>query len=53
VLAEEPHPSSFVVRPDGRVDRCPLLAPRPEDAFGHLRESGELDLDGPAGLPRF
>lgn len=47
VLAEEPAPASFVVRPDGRVDRCSLLGPRTDAALGHLRESGLIELDGP------
>jgi hypothetical protein len=48
ILAEEPAPTSFVVRPDGRVDRCsPLAAPRADAALGRLHESGLLELDGP------
>lgn len=46
VLAEEPEPASFVVRPDGRVDRCSLLVPRADAALGRLHESGEIELDG-------
>lgn len=48
VLAEELPPTSFVVRPDGRVDRCsPLLLPDEDRAIGRLHESGLLELDGP------
>jgi uncharacterized protein len=47
LLADEPEPASFVVRPDGRVDRCSPLAPRADAALGRLHESGHLELDGP------
>jgi len=53
LLWEEPDASSFVVRPDGCVDRCSPLRPSPDGVLGHLHESAELELDGLDGLPRF
>ena len=46
VLAEEIPATSFVVRPDGRVDRCSPLASDESRAIGRIHESGLLELDG-------
>jgi len=37
--------SSFVVRADGRVDRCTVFLGQPENRVGRLHESGRLELD--------
>jgi uncharacterized protein len=43
--------NSFVIRADGRVNKCTIALEAPENQVGHLAPDGRLLLDSPRVAP--